>query len=171
MGRAIGGLDASNLARVGSSAGGIGGDTLKAVSTSVNSVAQGIAGLTNAGVGAATSMFEKALPAVQNLPRGTLGGISPLAGLPGPAQFLSGVGDLAGKGIIQKVAEHLQNPALDVSKQLQKVIGGGVAGEASELQSKMQTENQRYNAMMSTVSTAVKQWHEMKKSIITNLRA
>lgn len=165
MGRAIPPV----LGSISSVAGGIGGGPAKSVSTSVSSVAQGIEGLTQAGVGTARTLFEKALPAVQNLPRGILGGISPLAGLPGPAQFLSGVGDLAGKGIIQKVAEHLQNPALDVSKQLQKVIGG-VEGTASELQSHLQLENQKFNAMMSTVSTAVKQWHEIRKSTITNVR-
>lgn len=120
MGNTIGGTIGNAINLIGqTAAGGVEGAAAQALSTSVGSVAQGVGQLSKTGIASAKSAFENALPAIQNAAQGPLGTLGSLGGLPGPSQFLQGMGNLNKN--LGSVVKHLQDPGFKLNEPLKQL--------------------------------------------------
>ena len=118
-------------------AGGVEAAAAQALSTSVGSIAQGVGQLSKLGIASAQSAFESALPAVQGAAQGPLGTLGSLGGLPGPAQFLQGMGSLnkdLGNAfkLLQNPEFKLHEPLKQLDQELKSVLKQ--SGDPHELQ-------------------------------------
>ena len=146
--------------------GGISSTATEAISTTLNSVADGIGSLTSVGIGAAKSVFERALlPAVQANNLGD--GISALGDIPGPSQFMSL--NYSESDPPDPIRKALTDQTLNSQGQL-KTLLGSLNGISPQSSLSGESLNQ-FEQFQKTLQTATKQFSDLQAQFMTKIGA